>query len=171
MSGRLIFHKAAPLHLSFANGRLEKRRKDAAFTEDTERMNLAEGRSWVLFSAVCAEAPRRHYISVKLCPFVSITPFLWSRSVWECLDGLEEALLALQLQHTAVTFFGRLSWLHKTDPVCFSSMEGHTRNNCFSFCCFCCLQPCGLSDWRNASREKLVWTCWAESQFYVAEGV
>lgn len=46
-------------------------------------MNLGEGRSLVLFSAVCAEAPQKHYISVKLCPFISITPFLWFRSVWE----------------------------------------------------------------------------------------
>lgn len=36
--------------------------------------------------------------------------------------------------------------------------------------CFCCHRPYGASDRLNASSEKLVWTCWAESQFYVAEG-
>lgn len=40
-----ISWKPSSLRLSFANGNLEEERKDTGVVEDTQRMNLAEGRS------------------------------------------------------------------------------------------------------------------------------
>lgn len=65
-----------PRAYRFANGDAEKWRKDAGLVEDTERMNLGGGEeSAVIFCCLCSGRCERHYVSVKLCPFISVTPF------------------------------------------------------------------------------------------------
>lgn len=119
MPRHLIFHKAASLCLSSANGSLEDR-KDTGLVEDMQRMNLAEEEELgVIFCSLC-RGPAKALHLCQTLPFYFNYPISMIQVCVRALRGWSWKLLPSSnvLQHSRYLFFYLASTIVTFHPRC-----------------------------------------------------